>query len=392
MPISIFNKDKQKTVAILDIGSASVGGAIVVIKEGADPQVLFSVRDEMVFQKDLNLERFTSAMLQSLGVVLNKIEKYEGEKPRDFFCTLSSPWYESKTKIININENKNFIVTEKFLEEIIRKESNIFSSSINSVGNVADLVAIIDMKNIQIKLNGYETPNPYGKIAKNMDIALFMGLGSKKVIENIKSKISKIFYVKNITFSTFSLVAFSTVRDIFTDKNNFIILDVTGEVTDMSLVEDNILVKSTTFPLGKNFITRRIASEMNTTPEEANSLFNMFSSNKINNNTKGKLSIILNDVQKEWISEFAKNTISMSKNYAIPSTLFFTSDLNVSNWLIEALENKKLPKNILTDNMFDVHFLSEKILEKFCLFKKEVKKDTFIALEAIYLNKSQDII
>jgi len=392
MSISIFNTKKEKTVAILDIGSASVGGAIVAIKKGSEPQVLFSIRENMVFQKDLNLERFTSAMLQSLGLVLNKLEKYTGDKPRDFFCVLSSPWYESKTKIINVNENKNFTVTEKMLNEILKKESDIFSSSVNNVGNVKDLVTIIDLKNIQIKLNGYDTPNPYGKYAQNMDIALFIGLGSKKVIEAIKNKISKIFYIKNITFSTFSLASFSTVRDIFSDKNNFIILDITGEVTDVSLVQDNVLIKSSSFPLGKNFIVRKIASEMNTTVEEAGSLFNMLNSNKINNETKNSLSVILDGVRKEWLDEFTKSIVAMSKERSISSTIFFTADSNVSSWFVESLENKEFSEVILIEDVFDVHFLSEKILEKFCLFKKGVNKDPFIILEAIYLNKNQDII
>lgn len=391
MPFSLFHTKKEKKIAILDIGSSSVGGAVVSLGGDTAPKVLFSVREDMVFQRDLNLERFTSSMLQSLERVLNKLEKSEEEKPHTFFCILSSPWYESETKIIKIKKDKPFIITHKILDELTEKEVSAFRLAMDANNIAKDLTGIIDIKNIQIKLNGYETSNPYNKSAENMEAALFIGLGSKKILKAIKNKVSKIFYVKDIVFSTFSLSSFSTVRDIFSDKSSFLFLDITGEVTDVSLVEDNVLVKSISFPLGKNFIVRRIASGMNTIPEEAKSLLNMMRTGKSNKETNIYLENILREVRKKWLASFTQGITTLSKGHSVPSTVFFTADSDIAEWFVESIEKEEFAQVVLTSGMFDVRFLDAKVLEKFCSFKKGTMKDPFIALEAIFANKNQDI-
>jgi len=392
MPLSFLRTKKEKIVAVLDIGSASVGGAIVALGKDTTPKILFSVREDMVFQRDLNLERFTYSMLQSLERVLSKLEKSGEEKPHTFFCILSSPWHESEMKTIKVKKDKPFIVTHKILDDITKEEVSTFRLAMGVENKTKDLTEIIDIKNIQIKLNGYETSNPYDKSAENMEIALFIGLGSKKILEAIKNKVSKTFYVKNITFSTFSLSSFSTIRDIFSDKSNFLFLDITGEVTDISLIEGNVLVKSLSFPLGKNFIVRRTASEMNTAPEEVKSLLNMVRTGKSNEETSIRLENILRGVQKEWLTSFTQGITTLSKGRTIPSTVFFTADPDIAEWFVESIEKEEFGQAVLTSEMFDVRFLNTKVLEKFCSFKKGAVKDLFIALEAIFASKNQDIL
>ncbi len=387
--MSIFRSGfkKEKIVAILDIGSASVGGALISLNENSSPKVLVSFREDMVFQRDLNLDRFTSSMLVALERVLVKLEKSGEKKPHTFFCILSSPWYESETKIIGIKKDKSFIVTHKILDELIEKEVASFHGDIKE-----DDTQIIDIQNIQIKLNGYETNNPYGKYVENVKIALFIGLGSKKILEKIKDKVSRVFHSSKIVFSTFSLSAFSVVRDIFTDVNNFLLLDITGEVTDVTLVKDGVLIKTVQFPMGKNFILRRIASGMNTSLQEAKSLLNILNTDKIDKMTRTRIESVLHDARKDWLASFIQVVTSLSKEVFIPNTMFFTADGDIADWFIESVKREELKKLTTTNEIFDVKFLDAKVLEKFCLFKEGTKKDPFIILEAVFANRNQETL
>ena len=391
MPFSIFRTKKQKIIAILDIGSASVGGAIVELKKGEIPNILFSTREDMVFQNDLNMSRFISSMLQATEKVLEKFEKYGQEKPHSFFCILSSPWYESKTKILKIRKDKQIIITDKTLDELIQKQSLDFSSIINKSDKINEHIEVIDVKNMQIKLNGYETSNPYGKSAKNIDIALFVGLSSKKVIQSIEDRISRVFYIKDVAFSTFSLASFSAIRDIFLDKKNFLMLDVTGEVTDVSLVEDGVLVESTSFPIGKNFLIRRISNELNTTSVEAVSFIEMINSNKGNKEMNMRVGKILKQAGEKWRGSFIKSLSRISSDIHTPNTVFFTADGNMVKWLTSSIKKEETDKISPYNNLQDVYFLSGKLLKNFCMFKKMTKKDPFIILEAIFINKDRNI-
>jgi len=392
MSFFISHSKKGKTIAILDIGSASVGGALVSMKEDGVPEVFFSVREEMVFQGDLNLERFQSSMFHALDRVLNKIEKSGFGAQRKFFCALSSPWYESETKMISVKKDKPFVVTHKILDDLIKKETNLFRSSVSKAGKMNDESQIIDMKNIQIKLNGYETGDPYGKRAKNIEAALFIGLSSKKVLEAIESKVSRVFHSSKIKFSTFSLSAFSTVRDIFTDIDNFLLLDITGEVTDITLVKNDVLLETTLFPMGKNFIMRKIASGMNVTPEEVKSLLNISRTSKTDKTTQMRLGGVLHDARKEWLESFTKSIISLSKEVPLPNTIFFTADPDMASWFAESMKKEEFGKFTITNEIFDVRFLDSKMLEKFCSFKKDTEKDSFIMLESIFAARNIDTL
>ena len=249
MPFLKRQTKKEKTIVILDIGSASVGGALVSIQKYKKPVVTYHVRENMVFQNDLNLERFLVSMLRSLESVLSQIKKSTKIPPSSFFCIFSSSWNISETKIIKIEKTKTTLISKEELEKLFKKDINVASIISKRKKVTKGGYEVIDLKNIQIKLNGYETPRPYNKSAKTIEATIFISIGAKEVIKSIKNKIFHMFHSTKVEFSSFLLIAFNTVRDIFTDKKDFILLDITGEVTEVAIVKNNVLVSATSFPL-----------------------------------------------------------------------------------------------------------------------------------------------
>ena len=387
MSFSFPNSKKERKIILLDVGSASVGGAVAVLKEGVSPTILFNVREDMVLQDDLNMNRFTSSMLEVLERILEKIVKSGVGFPNEFFCVLSSPWYESTTKIVTMKKEEPFTVTHKILGVFIEKEVDEFKSNMRGTKK-GGLLEIIDTKNIQMKLNGYETGNPYGKKVKNFEAAVFMSLGSKEILDAIRGKIFRASHSKDIEFSTFSLSAFSAVRDIFTDKDNFLFLDITGEVSDVMLVNDGVPVKTASFPLGENFIVRSVASGMNTTFGEVKSLLNMHIAGKDDGTLSNKLDDVLSIAQKKWLQEFKDTAARVSEGTPLPSTIFFTADIGIAHLFEDAIKEGGIGQFTTVDEIFDIRFLSPNLLAKFCSFKDGVEKDPFIILEAIFADRS----
>jgi len=69
------------------------------------------------------------------------------------------------------------------------------------------------------------------------------------------------------------LSSFTVVRDMHIQKENFLLLDIGGEVTNISMVKKNILRESISFPLGCNFLPRGVASNLKCSLNEANLWF-----------------------------------------------------------------------------------------------------------------------
>jgi len=389
MLFSLSRSKKEKIIGIIDIGSASVGGALVSLQKNGKPNIIYSVRENMVFQNDLNFERFTLSMLKTLENVLKQMKKSTKVSPSGFFYLLSSSWGVSATKMIKIEKTKPFIITQQTLEKLIKKEIDITSIIAKHKKMMEEGHEIIDFKNIQIKLNGYETATPYNKNAKIIEMALFVSVGSKKIIKSIKEKVFHVFRSNSVLLSSFLLVAFSTIRDIFTDKKDFILLDITGEVTDVAIIKNNVLVNTASFPLGKNFLIRRIVSNLNTIPEEAISLLNMYQSDSGNDTMRTKLNQVFLSAEKKWLLSFTKAVSGLTDSSSVPSSVFFTADTEVAKWFKTVIEKEEFAQFALAGKSFDVRFLDEKILSKFCSFSPNVHKDSFIILGAIFAAKAE---
>ena len=129
---------------------------------------------------------------------------------------------------------------------------------------------------IQTLLNGYNVNKPYGKETNRIDITLFMSMISDEIRRKVRDIIEKIFNTDNILYNSFALASFSVTRDVFSAEKDFLLMDISGEVSDIMLIRDDVIVKTSTFPLGSNFLIRKTAEALNIIPEEAHSLIRLF--------------------------------------------------------------------------------------------------------------------
>lgn len=389
------NRKQEKNIAVLDIGSSSVGGAIISLSENNLPEMLFSVREEMIFQPLLNMDRFATSMRTTLEKVLNHLKKHDTH-PDEFVCFLASPWYRSVTKTVSIEKKDPFFATKEMIDNLIQKEIDASQVKIDDDKNTGDTSIIVDTQNIQIKLNGYKTNNPYNKKVKTLEVSFFRAMGFSKTLSTIEDSVFRVFGLKDVTFHAFPLTAFVVIRDIFVNKDNFLFLDITGEITDVSLVKSDVLTGVRSFPFGKNFVIRRISSHHNAPPEEAMSLFNMVGSGKSDAKTREKLDVVLLEAKKEWLSAFSKAMIDVTNGHPVPNTIFFTADDEVAEYFSKALETEKFACFGLSDStMMDVRFLNAKTLENFCKFSKkyekgDIDKDAFLIIESIFIHRANN--
>jgi len=120
------NSRESTVIAVFDIGSASVGGALISFHAGEKPKIIWSARESMVFQNDLNFGRFLSSMLETLEKVLIKMQQSEMPHPRSFLCVFSSPWYASQTRVIKMKQDKEFAVSKRVVEDLVAREIESF--------------------------------------------------------------------------------------------------------------------------------------------------------------------------------------------------------------------------------------------------------------------------
>ncbi len=382
---------KNEIVVIFDIGSGSVGGALVELGGVEKPRILFSTREDIVFQNNFKFERFFASMCKSFDVVSDSIAA-KGKKVERVVCVLSAPWYVSQTRTIVSEKQKPFLVTQKKVNNLIEEEVIKMKEDFNSrYSDVVDgLAEVLEMRSTHIKLNGYETNMPFDKYAKKIETSLYVSIGSSKVLQVIREKARVKYKVKDVSFHSFSLMSFSTLRDMYSNLQDFIVLDISGEATDITVVRRDALVETFSFPFGKHFVLRTIASRLGISPEEARSSLTLFMEKKATKDVERKMDITLAHCEGQWSDMFKESLDSLSAYTILPAKVFLVTDEPFSEWFAKIIKKTDYDKLSLMGEKFTVDVLQSNILARFGNFDLNVPRDIFIIIEALFVYKIFD--
>ena len=380
-------KEKDELALVFDIGSSSVGGALFWTQKSGIPKIIFSIREPIALEEELNIDRFLSLTLQSLGVVANKFHKAGLGAPKKIFCVLSSPWYVSQTRKIRLEKNTPFTFTSKLADSLIQKEINIFEEE-----RLADYVRndskvrVIEIKSIKTILNGYTTDQPLNQKTKEVEITVFISISPEQILDKMANVISQHFKHKDMEFSSFVITSLAVTQSVFTDQEDFLLVDIGGEMTDISMIKKNVLRESISFPIGPNFIIRGVASVLHCTLDEAKSLISLHKDGHMDYRTKQKLEPVISELKKYWLKKFQESLANLSNDISMPATIFVTVDQDLEDFFSETIQTEQFSQYTLTESKFKVTFLNPQALHGIAFFKENIIRDPFLIIESIYIN------
>jgi hypothetical protein len=164
-------------------------------------------------------------------------------------------------------------------------------------------------------------------------------------------------------------------------------MDIAGEVTDISLAKDHILLESVSFPMGKNMLIRALAQGMKTTPALAVSELHLYVENKATPEHVKQIEEILEGATKEWLELFENALAQFAVEFPIPQTIFYTADDNIARWFDAAIQKTNFAKFSQEDGTFVVRSLGNAFLGKFIQILEPDFQDPFLAIETIFAKK-----
>lgn len=379
---------KRGLVAVFDIGSLSVGGALVELTrhdgEEVVPTILWSHRELLPFQKELNVDRLVKELYRALTRVGEAMLKKGLGRPNRAYILLASPWHASQTRIASFTQKRESIVSEWLVETLIDREVEAFlKSGAASYGASSEQsVVVIEEKGMQLLLNGFAVEHPFGKRAKEVEVALYVSMSPGSFLKELTARVDQIFPSIDIDFHTFAFVAYSTIRDLFAEERTFLICDVSGEVTDVSLVRDDVLIETTSFSYGKNNVVRAVVKASDTSPEEALSRIALASLSGKDARFRAPVKKALGAARTEWKQLLSKALSGLVREGALPRSVFLTASAGTTAWFSDSFEEisgEGLPQFSITE-------VSASFLRPFTGVS-EAKKDPFLLLEALFLAK-----
>jgi len=394
--MSLFSS-KSELAIVFHIGSSSVAAGLVRLHKGKIAHVIYTIREEIAYRDTVLAERFLNDMIEALkrvnarlakeGIVHLKFTEFGSLKPQRIFYIFSSPWSVTQTKIATIQKTEGFVVTKELIDTVSLEQERIFETEMLGKADLADKLQTVEKRVVQIKLNGYEVEDPYGKKATRADISLFMSLIPKAVVDKVFDVSMATYHAKDTEIFSFPLVSFSVLREVFHTEKDFICVDVGGELSDVSVVRDGLIIETASFPQGRHFLIRKIKEAFSTSPEQALSLIRLYLAGHAENNIEEKLKPIIDQASKEWSASLHKTLTDISLKVALPTHVFALIHNDFVPFFMKSLTDEKVTEFGFRETPLAVVLVNHDALRSVVDFGKHADRDPFIAVLATFVQR-----
>ena len=381
---------------IIDVGSGSIGVGIVSSnKEYEVPRILFTHREPLRVGKKPTTKERVRAMRQALFAAVLELshtglrELYKSHRHVTIgriLVVCSAPWSNTATQIVHFEDKEPFSVTKEWTDELIKNAESKVRKEIRDIEPQQALhilsesgVKVVEKTIVEIKLNGYSVVDPYEKKARELELAHISGLVSSFVIDAIKDIKSADLPLSDVDLHTYALVLYCVFRDMYPHTNDALIIDISGEATEMMIVHDDVLLDTHIVNYGTYTLMREIAKRTRSIPEETKRYLTSFS------NTDALQYKKISEAASSYIAFVSDGLEALARLYVLPQNIYVTVDPELESFFSSVLTllKEKRPefgiRNIVS--------IRDETTRNFAAFENNAKPDAFLAISARFFHK-----
>ena len=396
MSIFSFGNEKEKVGLVIDIGNSTVTTSLVSFNGSDLPLFLYSSNRSLDVTDRADSNRLIDSLISILESEMLKLSKeafkskYWQNKQKKIsggLISFSSPWFALKTKHLNLINEKEFVVTEHFLNDVISKEEQVFKLELSS--DKPNLFKVFEKNIVHTKINGYELGEIIGKKTKSLEAFLCLSAMDSSLSEKIENIVYKYTHIPKDSFKfyTFPVVSFSIIRDYFSAGNDFLIVDVSGDVTDITLVQDSVIKHNVSIPIGRNYIIRQISKNFDVSNEIAESMLHLFNENKSDETINTKIHDIISQIEPEWAIYIENALQELSPAFVLPSNLFLLANSDVLHIYTEYFKLQKTDATMNFRKFLNLNTIDGSSMSKFIKNESGSYVDEFISFCALFYRK-----
>ncbi len=325
MPLSdLFARKREKISLLVDIGAGSVTGAFVSYPPGQVPKLLSRATLSYTGASAEGADT-TQEMSDCLDKMLTQLFAHH-QKISDVSVMFSAPWCAVETKQIHIEQNKKFIITQSFLDDIVRVESDKFQKELHTRADdgagLSGDVKVIEEHLLHTQVNGYVVTQSVGMKTNVFDLSVHLGCVGQAVFDAV---VKTIFHHTHLSHEkihpqTFYFASYSVMYSLF--PIDYVYMDVRGEATTILLVQNGLPAGTVSFPSGVRFVVQKVATTCKVSDEIAMSMIHTVFSGNADDELSQKVKTVMEDVEKEWAIYFEDALVSLSPRLALPSKVF----------------------------------------------------------------------
>lgn len=319
------SSSRDQTTLLVDIGTASVSGALLTAGKHHMPR-LDSVRRVPLgtgseTARDALSTHLDTALVELLG-------GFTSASPRTVRVVLAAPWYEARIKVVNSSTEKPIAVSQKSVLHLVEEYKN---KEAPRPGN-EDIEALA----VQVTVNGYPTRLTTPVVGQSVAVNFYESEVDQTTLNKLRDAILRAFPHATISFHSFPLVSSVALRALAHEKS-FMVLDVAGEVTELSVVYEDGMHFLGSFPIGYHTVARTFGGKSDAVGDALSRLA-LFGRGELSDDESKADGERFVRAFTPWLDAF-ETSLSMAANTVpIPSRTFLISDREHLGWIRKGLE------------------------------------------------------
>lgn len=266
--------------ALIDIGSGSVLTALVASDPAKTyPDIIWSTREYTPLRKSASVSDSAKGVMTSLMNALMSLdgagrkalfEATNQQKIHHLQVTVAAPWSYTATKTISYQNEEPFEVTDTLIAELLRTAEQKVSEEMQEQEKVNELgLTVVARTTMQVIANGYPIRVTNKQKAETVKVIQANAVVQKYLIDAVADAHDKILPEASISQYSFILPYYFVLTDLIEGVNEFCIVDITYEATELGIVRDGILTYTTHTPYGAFSLARELAEVLGVPLDEA---------------------------------------------------------------------------------------------------------------------------
>jgi hypothetical protein len=341
------------TSLVCDIGTGSVGAAILELTAGKHAATVRVGRRDMLSHEDRDsaqlVQSLTTQFAATLETVLKEHAALKGGAIRDVTVIFHAPWIETRTATGALRFQKPIRVTKDTIDQLTHKA--LEATPQQQAGEPHERTIV------RLELNGYPTTSPIGKTASSAQAVVVESAAHPQLSQSIRQEVQRMLPDRPVAIRSYTLVALSAVREAIGGLEEFVIFDVGSEESAFSIVREGMLAGTGTLAFGSRQLVRSVADIVKSTPDEVFSLLRMMLDGTCAPRTCDAVNKALGSIERDLVGVFGKAFTGEGTALRLPNRLFASVPPELADWLGGFLERVDFGQFTVTGRPFTVTHL-----------------------------------
>jgi hypothetical protein len=190
----------------------------------------------------------------------------------------------------------------------------------------ADAMRVLEENVVGIRLNGYPVESPYGKDAQHIVFSVVTGMVGDAFCKLVADTVSHFFASGTFMHRSSPSTAFLGIRDTIASGDEFLLCDISAEISDISLIREGVLQETVTIPHGTRTAVRSFSKALGVLPEEVAGIRESLEKKTLDTKRATAAENAARKATDEWVDAFGETLSALSEWDSLPRTAFFIGD------------------------------------------------------------------